>query len=261
SFANSGLVPDYLDLHAYDNWRDLGTRYGFTRYSGTCLAVASKSEVLSGGQKPFSYGTLYTHFETIYYEVALLVFFHRATLVRFSKDAADCAELFREARAMQDSERKGRAFERARDLRGEFLLFHNKYWFTEITNQDQGIDMFNRWETALRNKQLFEEVKQELSELNEYIEREHAGNLDLLVGGLTVLAAAGLILTIWLSFLGANIPSIEEWFRLHDSAAAFLAKLFLAVCTFFTLGAIAALIPDFRSKFFGVIENFVRNLK
>lgn len=262
SFANRDLISEYLKVHAYDNWKEYGTRYGFSRYSGTCLVLDSKEEVIEkikNGKESFSYHTLYTHFETIYYEIALLVYFHRVALLKFSKEAADCSDKFYNSLIKNGKKLKREAHDMVRDLRAKFLLFHNKYWFTEVTNIDQGIDIFNKWEDAIKNRQLFEEVRQELVELNEFVEREHSSNLNLLMGGLTFLASVGGILTVWVGFLGINIPPVVEEKMPYLSI---FGKVLFVACFIFTVLIVCMLFSKkIRSKIFEKIADFVRGLK
>ncbi len=51
----------------------------------------------------------------------------------------------------------------------EFLEFTQIYWFDEVSPQAQGVELFEMWQRELRSKELYEEVRQELKDLVEYM--------------------------------------------------------------------------------------------
>ena len=218
SFCNDTMVEQHVKNHIYDNWLGAGTRYGFTRYSGALITTESLAKICEESSRSESFGftSLYDHFETIYYEIALLLFFQRASLISFSHQATLMASNFAKNVEMPKSKEKEENLENLLkellDLRAKFVLFNNKYWFSEITNLDQGIDIFDKWEGCLRNKTLFEEVNQEIKELTDYVsyiqernEADQAKKLNALILKLTIIATAGLILTVWFGYFGMSI--------------------------------------------------------
>ena len=56
----------------------------------------------------------------------------------------------------------------------EFLEFTQIYWFDEVSPQAQGVELFEMWQRALRSKELYDEVRQELKDVVEYMNAEAA---------------------------------------------------------------------------------------
>lgn len=145
---------ELLHKHQYQRWQSYthgdspqhqSVRYGFSRYSG----------VVMGLEGWFFDNLVFEHFTTMYYDVALILLFHRTALIRLSDDLTRV-----DTETIDLAERR----DKVRQLRVQVLRFTNRYWFGEITNQDQGIEMFDCWKNALRNKDLFEEAHTELQE-------------------------------------------------------------------------------------------------
>lgn len=209
SFSNKSMTKKYLKQYKYNRWEDLGTRYGFSRYSGVVLGK-DDPWIEDGKEIHFFRDKIFKDFKTIYYQIALILYFHRAALLKFSHESSLCSEIL---------SRSQNNIKQVNDLRKDFLVFTNKFWFTEITNQDQGIEMFDQWEGILRNKELFDEVAYELKEINEFIEREQDKNsademhqLEKRVGTLTIITIIFLPIMLLTSILGMNpLVDISKW--------------------------------------------------
>lgn len=55
-----------------------------------------------------------------------------------------------------------------------FIEFTHVFWFDEVSPQEQGVEMFAMWQRSLRSKELYDEVRQELKDLVEYVGAERA---------------------------------------------------------------------------------------
>ena len=189
---------ELLARHEYRRWSKYtadsspqSVRFGFSRYSGVVM-----------GQEGWFFDELvFQHFRTMYYDMALILLFHRTALLKLSYD------LSRVDIESQDSlERRARV----RQLRAQVLEFTNRYWFGEITNQDQGIEMFDCWKNALRTEDLFDEVQAELQEYDNQLRNLNAEWLNLIVTGIAVLTLFALPLSLAASFLA--IPDSTRGF-------------------------------------------------
>jgi hypothetical protein len=49
-----------------------------------------------------------------------------------------------------------------------FVEFTHVYWFDEVSPQEQGLELFAMWQTHLRSKELYDEVRQEIRDLVDY---------------------------------------------------------------------------------------------
>src|SRR5207253_1937094 len=74
------------------------------------------------------------HFRNHYFQLGLLAHFHRASLLRFSKRFNDVMLLEPESH-----------WDRLQDVRREFAEFISTSWFHEISNQEQGRELFELW--------------------------------------------------------------------------------------------------------------------
>jgi hypothetical protein len=194
---------ELLAKHEYRRWRnytanneDQSVRFGFSRYSGVVMGTESLSDSNlpsqsshpaldipsdSTEEKDFVKDTIFRHFRTMYYDMALILLFHRTALLKLSDDLSRV-----DIEAQDSHERR----DRVRQLRAQVLEFTNRYWFGEITNQDQGIEMFDCWKNALRNKDLFDEVHRELQEYDDQLRNLDAERLN---NTLAVLTAGGFL--------------------------------------------------------------------
>jgi len=129
-----------MNEQVYRRWEQYGTLYGITRYSSITL----------------KYGCGFTEklvedYESVYYQMLLLALFYRCTLLRF---------LAKLSRATMDlGKRKRSSFEK---LRKDFALFTNVYWFKELTNQDQGIELFNIYQKAFQYDEMYKQLNEDI---------------------------------------------------------------------------------------------------
>ncbi|MCC6157453.1 MAG: hypothetical protein IT350_05320 [Deltaproteobacteria bacterium] len=158
TYHENSLIRDHLlESSLYLRYRDLGTVYGFCRYGGVMLVQGTSDE------NWFARTKLRRDFETMYFQMANLLVTLRAGLLRFSERSAEITQKIHDRGV--DHPELAREIE---DLRQDFLLFHNKYWFCEITSQEQGIEMFDLWNRNMSNVRLFEEVDAEIKALHEF---------------------------------------------------------------------------------------------
>lgn len=217
---------ELLARHEYRRWRKYtadsspqSARFGFSRYSGVVMGLESE----------FFNGLIYNHFQTMYYDMALILLFHRTALLKLSDD------LSRVDIESQDSlERRARV----RQLRAQVLEFTNRYWFGEITNQDQGIEMFDCWKNALRNKDLFDEVHRELQEYDDQLRNLDAERLNntvaiLTAGGFLFLPVAFAAYFLAVPFTGSRIVLLPLLVIFFAATAVFVVRKSAAIWDFF----------------------------
>jgi hypothetical protein len=139
------------------------------------------------------------YFRYHYFKLGLIVHFHRATLLTLEDRLAESVKEFQGfARDLRSDEgqRRLKAFrDSVQNLKFEFLKFRCSYWFTEVSGQVQGQELFDLWSRKLRTRELFEEVNSELNEAEEFlrieqqeIESGEAKKLTLLAGWFAPIA-------------------------------------------------------------------------
>jgi len=193
----------HLNKAVYTRWinpvniKELSpTIYGFSRFSSVMITTVRAKEDVEN-QNDFSQ-ILLTHFGTMYYQMAVLLFFYRGTLLVFSRRSAKIVKLFQKGIQKTGKELLER-------LQKEFLLFRNRFWFKEVTGQDQGIEMFQKWAEQLKIFELMEDIKSEISELYEYVRYVNEQKENWLLRIITLVGAIFLPITVITGFFGMNL--------------------------------------------------------
>lgn len=166
-------------------------------------------------------------FRQIYARLGLVAHFQKTALLGASARLSYLAERGKngELKEYDDSVRSAEI----RQFYSHFLEFTQVYWFDEISPQEQGVELFAMWQRSLRTKELYDEVRQELRDLVEFVNVEEQKKQTLaqrrfartaaVVGGLGVVAG----------LLGMNILPFE--------AGKFSPEKFSSEASFaFTLG-------------------------
>ncbi len=181
---NNFMKKELIQKHTYSRWADYGTLFGMSRYS----------LVVIGDEGWFCENVLKKHMKSMYYQMALIVLFQRAMLLKFSDD------ILRITKDLENT-RLDKLQEETSKLHGDFIRFINKYWFIEVTPQEQGIEMYNQWMGLLNMDKLYQEVQKEISELAAYvrtkIEWERNRNLYWITTIGFPLIILGLVISFW----------------------------------------------------------------
>ncbi len=147
----------------YRRWEHYGTWYGFNYHSG--VAVLPTGPYLS-------------HFREIYFDIALLLFYLRITLFRFSNELA---EITAKGPPLEEQ------YEEFKRIREYFSVFTIRYQYPLLSNQQQGIEMYELARRHFDIKDFYEEVKSEIDGTHEYLEMVQAN----------WLSRAAVVLAIW----------------------------------------------------------------
>jgi Mg2+ and Co2+ transporter CorA len=104
--------------------------------------------------------------------------------------------------------RSVRAFKRViRQMMEVFLRFTHRYWFHEVSNQTIARSLFARLTRHLGNDALYQEVRTEVTDMNDYLDSDSNRRQANTILRLTVVTIVGLIGTIATGILGMNIFS------------------------------------------------------
>jgi hypothetical protein len=178
----------------YRRWEEYGTLYGFNYHCGAMLAPP-----LNDPEGP----PLWQHFSEIYFDQTLLLLFLRVGSFRFSRRLSCISAAARDQRErIEPTDDWQRDFS---DLRWLFALFTNLYQFPLLSNQQQGIEMYELARRYMDVNELFQEVQEEIRSSHEYLEIRTGQEQTHMSMLLTVVATAGLALGLASSLLGMNI--------------------------------------------------------
>lgn len=141
-----------LDENTYSRWQY--SMFGFSRESGVVLA--SEKEKYDITKLPYN-------FEKIYLYMLLLACYQRISLINFSQ------ELLNEDKSKVEK------------LQKQLTRFVHFTWFSQITNSEHGMDIWNRWQNAFGLQELFDEVHREYSEYYDLVVTKGQERINILL--------------------------------------------------------------------------------
>lgn len=223
---------DWAKERTYHRWEEWGTWYGFSYHSGVMIGPPNKEPEVP----------LWRHFRHMYFDMALLLFFVRITLFRFSKRLTEITY-------SKESEKNAREFTSLREI---FILFTIRYQFPLLSNQQQAIEMYALARKHFDIDELYKEVKQEVDTAHQFVEiiqqaklTAQANKLGLAANKLAKIgipiAAASLTASIfgmdargygflrWLDTFWTNIFNVQWWASLKPTEMISLSFLILFV--------------------------------
>ena len=219
----TAFLDNFEEKYCYDRFWEGGrnmqewknTRYIITDYSFTAIGAWKKTTEKHKDCSEFcnpEYGIL-AHFRSHYFQMNLVAQMYRASLLSL---ADQLAETIRDLQST-DRGKKEEMRDRARDLQHQLLTFTHRYWFTEISNQLQGKELFTMILKNQQTENLYEQVKSASAELYEFQETDFQRETAISMSRLTVVATIGLIASLTLAvFSICNIPTafksfLENW--------------------------------------------------
>jgi len=141
-----------------------------------------------------------------YFLLFLIAHFHKAALLSMSDELAVAMN-----RLVVGEPRSVRAFKRTiRQMMEVFLRFTHRYWFHEVSSQAIALDLFARLTRHLDNEALYQEVRSEVTDMNQYLDSDSARRQANTILRLTVVTIVGLIGTVATGILGMNIFAEAE---------------------------------------------------
>ena len=200
--AITAFERDWVRDRTYLRWAHYGTLYGFCYHSGAMLSN-------SQGKHPIP---TWRHFGAMYFDQMILLFYIRITLFRFSLELNRLSRqlrgepLSRRQRITVDGAAEVRYFlDQFQLLRLRFDLFTNLYQFPLLSNQQQGLELYELARKAMDSDDLFREVEKEIQSTHQFLEifEQSESNSALMV--LTVLGSIGLLFSVAVGLFGMNI--------------------------------------------------------
>jgi len=166
--------------------------------TGVLLAVVGRhGDLFFDGRETGMLG----QFKHQYFLLFLLAHFHKAALLSMSDELAVAMN-----RLEVGDQESVRQFKRTiRQSMEVFLRFTHRYWFHEVSNQDLARGIFTRLSRHLGNDALYDEVRNEVDDMNEYLDTDSVRRQAQTILRLTVVTVVGLIGTVATGFLGMNL--------------------------------------------------------
>lgn len=133
----------------------------------------------------------------------LIAHLHRAALLSFSDSMADATNDL-DARSVK-SVRRFR--QRVRAGMESLLRFTHRFWFHQISEHSLVQSLFQRTARHLGNDALYRDVRDEISDMSQYLDSDAQRRQSATMTRLTVVTTFGLIGTVATGFLGMNLIS------------------------------------------------------
>jgi hypothetical protein len=193
-------LEDFEKKFCYDRfWNDGGTAPR-TRY-----LCGGHSLIVVGDCQSEFYGCrdrgVLAQFRHQHFLLFLIAHFQKASLLMFSDKLVEALRNLN----IGDTD-SVRLFKRAiRASFESFLRFTHRYWFHEISEQAQMRALSNMCAKHLGLDPLYEEVKERIGDMNQYLEADSLRRQANTVVRLTVVTIFGLIGTVTTGFLGMNL--------------------------------------------------------
>lgn len=187
--ANRSFENDLLTKHSYDRWSEYGTRYGISRYSFVVLVKGSFTDNTNDFPQ-----RILEHCKTMYLRAIFLSLTQRASIIRFSEEIAHISRFSAD-----------KAFRKTDELYKHYIRFVNKYHFTEITAQEQGIEIYSMIQRHMGIRENLAALREEISDLHAYADLISEKKRGDSAKNLNIIAALFLIPTLITGFFGMNV--------------------------------------------------------
>jgi hypothetical protein len=165
-----------------------------------------------------------------YFLLGLIAHFHRAALLVFRDRLVSAMSLLRDY-APETVKRFRREIRLTQE---NFLRFTHRYWFHDVSHQGPASDLFDRWVAQLGTDRLFSEVREEVGDMNTYLDSDSLRRQANTVVRLTVVTFFGLIGTIVTGFLGMNLIDLTRVSLLAKTLYLIAVFIPVAILTFYT---------------------------
>lgn len=197
------LRANLLKKHTYSRWEETNTLYGITRFSTVMLSEDNW----------FPRHILKSHMNGMYYEMAQLCLMQRATILRISSDL----NIFATAKGNRTSDE-------IKQIYKKYISFINNLYFREVTAQEQGIEMYDMMQDAMRLEREVKSLDEEISEIFTFLNLEENEKQSRRAERLSFLATIFLPATVIAGLFGMNMLD-GTWFttlldRIQDNPAA-----------------------------------------
>ena len=144
---------------------------------------------------------LLAEFRHQYFLIGLIAHFHRASLLMLMDRLVVAVSLL-DADEVDSRRRFKRSIRATMEI---FLRFNHRYWFGEVSKQSMAKDLFDMWSRNLGNETLYNELRAEILDMDNYLEADDSRRQNETLLRLTVVTIFGLVGTIVTGFLGMNI--------------------------------------------------------
>jgi hypothetical protein len=220
------FLEDFEERHCYDRFWEaedpgagMDTRYTFT---GPAFAMITRH-----GPASQELADIFRH---QFYRIGIIVNFHKGALLNLSNRFSISVERLR----VGDYDSVRIFKQTVRETLELFLRFNHRYWFHEISNQVLAADVYRRWADELGSQALYEDVREEARDINEYLDADRTRRSADNAQRLTVVSACGMVGMVATGFLGMNIfnyADVQAWEKFAIFVVVFIPSVALTAWT------------------------------
>jgi len=199
------VMAEFEATHCEDRYWHTGHSGPHTRFLSNGHSIVSVGEAGSPFFMDGNHGQL-GQFRHQIFLAFLIAHFHRAALLSFSDQLSDATNDLNVA--SRPSVRRFRR--RIRATTETFLRFTHRYWFHEVSEHQLVQSLFRRTTRHLHNDAMFEDVREEIRDMSNYLEGDAQRRQSGTVMRLTVVTTFGLIGTFATGLLGMNLIAAAD---------------------------------------------------
>ena len=170
---------------------------------------------------------LIAYFETEYVRMAELVLMQRASVLRFSAEVTQISKLS----GTKDFS------ERVSSLYREYIRFVNRFYFREISAQDQAIEIYQKLYDAMNLKEQVEKLDGEIEELHNYVSMREESRTNRTMSLLT-----------WITTIFLPVTVVAGYFSMNDSNTKMCMQSIIMFCFAIVVISIVLIINKRRIK-------------
>ncbi|WP_457671107.1 hypothetical protein [Thiolapillus sp.] len=145
-----GFNRENAQQQIYNRWEHLGTLYGLTDHSTVCTGFGRvMREKITACDIPHIYS--------------------RLTLINLSYKSLFHYFEYKISELTPEPTSRGKySYQRLKRLRDHFMVFTNRYWFHDVTEQQQGKDIYRMQSQQLGLRKLYNQIQEEIEKTHEY---------------------------------------------------------------------------------------------
>ena len=197
----SNYIPDQTLMEVTDH-----CIFGFGKTGGTLLQIDTKIN-------DFKKSEFRNLFETIFFDIFIYVLHQRKSLMNFAYILS-----------VYDNKRQLTKITKLREL---FMNFTIQGWYSQVTNNELGMEMYRHWQEMFENEKLYQEVSEQLGSVDDYNKSVWSN----LFGVLSLITFPLLILSV---FLDSGFLKIRTLFDFSNNIWPW--NIFAVVIVIYFLG-------------------------
>ena len=223
-------VADFESLYCFDRfWTD--TEAGpNTRFLCTGRAFIVVGDASADYFRDPTRGIL-AQFRHQYVLMFMIAHFHRASLLVFSDRMVDAVHDL-DIRVSQSISRFRRRVYAGFEA---FLRFTHRYWFHELSERSHVQALYRMCSKHLGNDGLYQEVKEELQDMSQYLDSNAQRQQSTTIVRLTVVTVFSMVAAVVTGFFGMNLLAYADQPLVSRVEFFFIVTLITTVLMLFTL--------------------------